>query len=65
MFAKDDHKIGMTSIVQLDINTGTAPTIRQPPRRVPIALQSELDNHIQEMLSKGVIKQGQSLWASL
>ena len=64
VFAKDDHDFGMTSIVQHDINTGTAPHIRQPPRHVPIALQSELDNHIQDMLTKGVIEQGQSPWAS-
>ena len=49
VFAKDNHDLGMTSIVQQEINTGTAPTICQPTRRVPITLQSELDNHIKDV----------------
>jgi hypothetical protein len=64
LFAKDDTDFGKTYLVKHDINTGDARLIRQPPRRVPIALQPEMDKEIQRMLETGVIKRGHSLWSS-
>ena len=64
LFARDDKDLGRTDLVQHDIDTGDARPIRQPPRRVPLALQPELDKEIAEMLDKGVIEPGQSPWAS-
>ena len=64
VFASSDMDLGRTNIVLHDIDTGNARPIRQPPRRVPTALQPELDKEIADMLRKGVIEQGQSPWAS-
>ena len=64
LFAKDDKDLGRTHIVEHDIDTGDAVPIRQPPRRPPTALQPEMDKIIQDLLSAGVIKRGQSPWAS-
>jgi transposase InsO family protein len=64
LFAKSDTDFGKTHLVEHDINTGDARPIRQPPRRVPIALQPEMDKEIQRMLDTGVIKPGHSPWSS-
>ncbi len=64
VFALHDDDLGRTNLVQHDINTGDTPPIRQPPRRVPTTLQSELDAEIESMLAKGAIEPGQSPWAS-
>jgi hypothetical protein len=64
LFAKSDIDFGKTHLVEHDINTGDARPIRQPPRRVPIALQPEMDKEIQRMLDTGDIKPGHSPWSS-
>ena len=64
LFAKDDNDLGRTDLVVHDINTGDARPIRQPPRRVPSALQPELEANLSSMLEKGVAEPGQSPWAS-
>ena len=64
VFAFHDDDLRRTNLVKHDINTGDTPLIRQPPRRVPTTLQSELDNEIESMLAKGAIELGQSPWAS-
>lgn len=64
VFAKDDNDLGRTDLVSHDIDTGDIRPIRQPPRRIPTALQEEFDKEMQGMIDKGVIEQGQSPWAS-
>jgi hypothetical protein len=64
LFAKSDTDFGKTHLVEHDINTGNARPIGQQPRRVPIALQPEMDKEIQRMLNTGVIKPGYSPWSS-
>jgi hypothetical protein len=64
LFAKDDNDLGRTSLAVHDIDTSAAIPIRQPPRRVPLTLQPELDKEMEKMLAKGVIEPGQSPWAS-
>ena len=64
VFTLHDNDLGRTNLVQHDFNTGDTSPIRQPPRRVPTTLQSELDNEIESILAKGAIEPGQSTWAS-
>ena len=64
LFARDSGDLGRTTLVQHSINTGDAKPIRQPPRRVPIALQPELEKEVKNMLEKGVIEPGTSPWSS-
>ena len=46
LFAKDDNDLGRTDLVVHDMNTGDARPIRQPHRRVPSALQPELEANL-------------------
>lgn len=64
LFARHDADFGRTHLAVHDINTGDAKPIRQPPRRVPLALQPEMEKELKRMLETGVIKPGQSPWAS-
>ena len=40
-FSKDEHDLGLTDVVCHSIDTGDSKPIKQPPRRVPIALAGE------------------------
>lgn len=50
---KDD--LGRTGLLQHSIDTGSAPPIKQPPRRVPQHKQWEAQRLLQEMLDKNII----------
>ena len=56
--------MGTTDLVQHSINTGNAPPIKQPPRRIPLAKMAEANREIDDMLEKGVIKTSDSPWSS-
>jgi predicted aspartyl protease len=64
LFAKNDDDLGRTNVVLHDIDTGDAKPIHQAPRRVPAALQPDVDKEIKQMLERGIIESGQSPWAS-
>ena len=64
LFARDSENLGRTTLVQHSINKGDAKPIRQPPRRVPMALQPELEKEVKNMLEKEVIEPGTSPWSS-
>lgn len=55
MFALDASKLGTTRLIQHGIKTEDHSPIRQPPRRVPFALQKTVDTLVESMLSQGVI----------
>ena len=40
-FSKDEHDLGLTDVMCHSIDTGDSKPIKQPPRRVPIALAGE------------------------
>lgn len=46
------------------INTGSAASIRQPPRRQPFGKRDIEKQEIEKMLEKGVIEPSNSPWAS-
>ena len=46
------------------IETGSQRPIRQSPRRTPLAFQHEEDDHLDKMLSSGVVVPLSSEWAS-
>ena len=58
-----DH--GRTDKVYHRIDTGDARPIRQPPRRLPLLKQAEVNGMLEDMKSKGVIEEsvlGHRLW---
>ena len=63
-FSKGPHDLGHTSVVQHTIDTGDAPPIRQPPRRLPFAKREEAFKAISEMREQGIIEPSASPWAS-
>ena len=64
VFALDASELGTTTLVTHVINTGDQGPIRQPVRRMPFALRSEVDQMVGDMLDQGVIEPSSSPWAS-
>jgi hypothetical protein len=57
-----DH--GRTEKVYHRIDTGDARPIHQPPRRLPLAKQTEVNDMLEDMTSKGVIEESDSPWST-
>ena len=63
-FSKDENDLGQTHLIEHAIDTGDARPIKQPPRRVPIALAEDERKAIEQMKQQGVIRESQSPWSS-
>ena len=63
-FAGPDDSLGNTSLLKHTIDTGTAPPIRQPVRRIFPSKRQEVSQLLESMLKKDVIQQSSSPWAS-
>ena len=63
-FTGADGKIGRTSLVTHEIDTGTSRPIKQPPRRHANATHDIVAEEVEKMLAKGVIEPSCSPWAS-
>ena len=55
---------GSTDLVKLEIRTGDAKPIRQPPRRLPLSKRKQTEEAIEEMELQGVIEPSASAWSS-
>jgi hypothetical protein len=64
VFATNSDVFGRTDRVCHRIDTGDARPIRQPPRRLPLAKQAEVDNMLDDMKRKGVIEESEGPWSS-
>ena len=64
IFSKHDTDLGRTGIIKHQIHTGDARPIKQPPRRVPVHMQSEVDDQLDHMLENDIIRPSTSPWAS-
>jgi len=64
VFSRDDTDLGLTHLAEHVIETGDARPVKQPPRRIPIALAGEEKKAIDQMLKQGIIKESCSPWAS-
>ena len=64
IFAATKKDLGRTDLVKHRINTGTAPPIRKPPRRLPLGKRQVEKQEIESMLERGVIQPSTSPWAS-
>ena len=63
VFVVGGEPLGCTSVVQHDIQT-SGPPIRQPLRRLPVALKRTVTEEVSKMLTQGVIRHSSSPWSS-
>ena len=64
VFAEDSGDLGRTELLQHNIETGDAPPVRQPPRRIPAVQREQVKQLLKEMETKGIIQPSKSPWAS-
>lgn len=64
VFAKSDTDLWRISIVKHTIDTQDARHLKEPPRRVPHHLESEINKQMDEMLNKNITEKSVSPWAS-
>ena len=55
VFALDETDRGETDLIQLEINTGEAPPIKQSFRRMPYAAREEVANQLHQMRKLNVV----------
>ena len=60
----DEGELGRTDRITHNIDTGSAPPIRQPVRRVPVCQKAEVKDLLADMEKKDVIRPSNSPWAS-
>ena len=63
-FSLEPGERGETDLVQMEIDTGSAPPRRQPVRRMPFAVRQEVAKQLKNMQQSGVIEPSSSPWAS-
>ena len=59
-----DGHLGLSDLVTHDIETGDAPSVRQPHRRIPPHLQKEVKEQLDELVRLGVLVEANGSWAS-
>ena len=64
VFSKNKMDVGQYTDVQHCISTNVKGPITIPPRRIPIALEETVEEHIRDLLTKGIIRESQSSWNS-
>ncbi len=64
VFALDSEPLGVTHLVQHEIDTGTAKPFKRPPFRTPVKQREMVDAEVEKMLRDGVIKRSKSPWSA-
>ena len=64
IFSTASLDVGRTNLAKHQIDTNQAPPIRKPPYRVSPQQRQEIDDQLQYMLDKNIIKPSTSPWAS-
>ncbi|XP_033729790.1 uncharacterized protein LOC117318986 [Pecten maximus] len=63
-FAKSKNDLGRTNLVQHRVDTGTAPPVKQRPRRLALSKREAAAKEVDRMLENGIIEPSTSAWAS-
>jgi hypothetical protein len=63
-FQLSEDDVGLTDLIEHEINTVEHPPIKQRPYRIPATVASEVEKQTAEMLKNGIIEESQSPWAS-
>ena len=64
IFSKSDTDIGYTSLVKHRIDLTDDTPFKQRHRRIPPSMLEEVRNHLQQLLSAGIIRRSHSPWSS-
>ena len=64
VFSTSEMDLGRTHLTVHEIPTGEARPVKQPPRRVPMALLHEEAAAVEDLKKQGVIRESSSPWAS-
>ena len=63
-FSRGDHDLGRTRTEVHRILTEDARPVRLPPRRVPLAYQTDVEEQIQQYVEMGIAEECVSPWAA-
>lgn len=65
VFSKDETDVGLTSLVShsIPVEPGTNP-IRQPPRRLGVEKDLEVERQVADLVRKGMVESTDSSWSS-
>ena len=64
VFAGPNGELGLTNLLEHEINTGNTKPIKQHPRRQAFTRRQLVDQEVQRMLDAGAIEPSDSPWAS-
>jgi hypothetical protein len=59
-----DDPLGRTEDAEHSIDTGTSRPVKQRPYRIPVHLNKVVNNQVDEMLARGLIRPSDSPWSS-
>ena len=63
-FVRSSIELGLSTVGEHVIDTGTAAPVRDQPRRIPLHKRDAVEQKIKEMLEVGVIRPSNSPWAA-
>ena len=63
-FQLSENDVGLTNLIEHEINTGAHHPIKQRPYRMPATVKDEVAKQTAEMLRNGIIEESQSPWSS-
>ena len=64
VISKGDHDIGLTHLVEHEIDTGDAKPIKIPPRRMTPQAREATDKIVKDLLARGLISPSKSEWSA-
>lgn len=64
VFALTPDELGRTGIIKYTIDTGDSAPIRSRPYRIPETKKATVDQHIDDILAQGIIRESISPWAA-
>ena len=64
VFSLEEGERGQTDLVEMEIDTGSTKPIKQPPRRMPLAVRKEIARQVKSMQDNGVVVPSNSPWSS-
>ena len=64
ILSRDEFDMGLTDLIQHDIDTGQERPVRQQLRKTPMVHNQIIETHIQSMLKQGLIEPSHSDWSS-